>query len=925
MSDNALGSVLKPIVSAAASAVIGPLGLVFTPTLGALCTWASEKLGSESEAAKAAAESLSHLFGHLSGDAAREVLSSIGKRHNCDLERATAIAIHNALTEAQCRNVAQHLQLADTFEKWFSVWHSRINRALKSDESTASLFYSDNPVDPVQLATTAESEWWPAFRPVLLRWAWEEKQFIGSSEEKVDSPILPEALDAILGNQLLELTRSALRELLREETHRRGLIAWQQRFFEELARQTQASDKGLSQTLEVLAVQGDDLNHFLTRIEAALARIEGDILPKLSEVKDLGSWDRYVKTLLEFYDAPPSPAYAYARIPEAVSIRCTLDGVSMDLIPLLIRRFTAGTRSKPLILLGEYGQGKTAACGALGANLANRFLSDTSANPIPLIVPLCNLRDLHTLDDYIQNCLSNWYGVSADILSFTKARGTGHFMIILDGLDEYLASQPKTDVVFHLRQFALHTTLRQNQFLVASRPNVFGPRDRGDLTRLYDLVDIEWLAVADIYTYLGRLGLQELMEDELAIPMLRQIAVRPLFLTMLSEAVATLGARRAATNQAAFLEYYVDAWHEREEREKGHERGALTKDEVLSVLGHVAASMNVRNSDTITTRELSLLVEGNLRHHWRLELDHLQTQARDRLLLVPDFGAKTQRLTFRHAYYRSYFSARHLERLIMNGDFASVRGARVEDLTTDLLFQLADGNGELSRALNDGANKLSAVPDWTVDTWSVILSMWAIRSGVTLPPYRLRDLFRSLGKGAGRIVFNLMRSLGLAQLEELEISNMDLSGVVVQKLVLKACRLSAVNMRASSIPNASLDRCTLESCDLRHAWLANASVLRGTECAKSDFSFANMSRCTIKGTYINESSFVRTKMPGISATGVTFNGCNFTATDFRLSRFESCTFSRCRLNGALFIGSLVTSCEFPESDIDLAFGLREAI
>jgi len=66
---------------------------------------------------------------------------------------------------------------------------------------------------------------------------------------------------------------------------------------------------------------------------------------------------------------------------------------------MLARRFTKHTRQKPVILIGEYGQGKTGVCGALGAALAGEFLSDPAHSPVPVVIPLGELHDIYHIDE----------------------------------------------------------------------------------------------------------------------------------------------------------------------------------------------------------------------------------------------------------------------------------------------------------------------------------------------------------------------------------------------------------------------------------------------------------------------------------------------------------------------------------------------
>jgi WD40 repeat protein len=266
VADNPIGSALKPLLCAAAGSVVGPLGLVVAPAVATVCEWAGKNLGGDSGVAEAVAAVLSHIFGHLSGDAAKEVFSSLGEHGNHDLEIAMATAIKEALQAAR-KQIAPTHRILVPFEDWFQLWDDRLSGALESPEDAALLFYSSDAPDPVALAAAEEDQWWPSFRPILLRWA--------------DRPSLPPPLDEHLAKNLLDLTREAFHLVLRDGAHARGWIAWQQMFLEGIAQQTRASDAGLADKFDMLACRVGELRPYLESefagINLGLKRIESKL------------------------------------------------------------------------------------------------------------------------------------------------------------------------------------------------------------------------------------------------------------------------------------------------------------------------------------------------------------------------------------------------------------------------------------------------------------------------------------------------------------------------------------------------------------------------------------------------------------------------------------------------------------------------
>src|ERR1700737_4609998 len=97
MRQSAIAATLAPLFRVGACSLIGTSGLVFAPALAAVSIWVAKALGDDQAALGSIAETLSHIFGHLSGDAAHDVIASLHEPGNHDLERATAIAIQRAL------------------------------------------------------------------------------------------------------------------------------------------------------------------------------------------------------------------------------------------------------------------------------------------------------------------------------------------------------------------------------------------------------------------------------------------------------------------------------------------------------------------------------------------------------------------------------------------------------------------------------------------------------------------------------------------------------------------------------------------------------------------------------------------------------------------------------------------------------------
>jgi hypothetical protein len=217
--------------------------------------WIGKRIGEDAAAASALTTVVAGILEHLGGDAAHHVLLSLDAGTNHDLEFAIADAVRRALKAARAHFNPPGKIFVERFDEWFDWWDDRIRAGLASPEATSLLFRSDEPVKPLALAHAEDRQWWPAFRPVLLRWAVEQTM---TRRETLAQP-----LDEYFAEHLVDLFRQAVREVLREEKHQRGWIAWQQDLLETIATQSRNTDSNLADRLIELARHASEIGPFL--------------------------------------------------------------------------------------------------------------------------------------------------------------------------------------------------------------------------------------------------------------------------------------------------------------------------------------------------------------------------------------------------------------------------------------------------------------------------------------------------------------------------------------------------------------------------------------------------------------------------------------------------------------------------------------
>lgn len=274
----------------AAYATLGPAGLLVGPTVASALTLFGESFGADAVLGKALANVCSSIFGNLSSDSAKTLISALDSGGNHDLEFATASAIREALDTAHQGLLDESRILVNRHDSWFNLWRERLNRGLTSRDETASLFHDDDHLsDPMTLSSSTTATWWPQFERVLLRWANEQQYF--EDDQGAAFEAVPPSLSNHLSSVLLGLVQQSMLEVLRQPSHSLGWIAWQQHFLTKIADSVKTSNVELCARLNDSAQQIEELRRFseraLTEIEPRIEALEGLLHQGFGEIKQL--------------------------------------------------------------------------------------------------------------------------------------------------------------------------------------------------------------------------------------------------------------------------------------------------------------------------------------------------------------------------------------------------------------------------------------------------------------------------------------------------------------------------------------------------------------------------------------------------------------------------------------------------------------
>jgi NACHT domain/Restriction endonuclease len=163
-------------------------------------------------------------------------------------------------------------------------------------------------------------------------------------------------------------------------------------------------------------------------------------------------------------------SHGYRRDPKTGAITQTPNDTDKNLIALVHRHFAQP--SLPLVVLGEYGLGKTTLAKQLFLSLLATWESDP-ASPIPIYISLDRMMREQSLEGLLGTIFTSVApseGYNFDL--FRSLSDLGHLALIFDGIDEMRHKLSWEEFEYNLDQLAL-LTARNSRSILLGRPTAF--------------------------------------------------------------------------------------------------------------------------------------------------------------------------------------------------------------------------------------------------------------------------------------------------------------------------------------------------------------------------------------------------------------------------------------------------------------------
>ena len=361
-----------------------------------------------------------------------------------------------------------------------------------------------------------------------------------------------------------------------------------------------------------------------------------------------------------------------------------------------------------LVILGDYGTGKTSFTLKYASELANKRKLENKGI-IPVRIELKKYREALNYDSMIVNHLSE-NGISPNKEAFDFLLKTGNIMLMLDAFDEMAvqvneevtkknfgelckAVNGKAKVILTCRThyFKEHPEVKSRVFDIRAPKGFI--TDAG--TPLYESISslknrricfLQYFDDIKIREYLNN-ALGEKAEEAMDMlnekyKGLKDLATRPVLLAMIAQSYNEISKGEIIPSAAGLYEAYIQKWADRDD-----EKINLTKEGKVTFAEQLAVKLWLENEDKIHYRDLSPLVNEHFKSKILApaDLEYAEHEVRASSFLTRDADGN---YGFAHKSFMEFFIARKLVGEIITNQIADFGMSEITKEIADLMSDM---------------------------------------------------------------------------------------------------------------------------------------------------------------------------------------------------------------------------------------------
>jgi len=188
-----------------------------------------------------------------------------------------------------------------------------------------------------------------------------------------------------------------------------------------------------------------------------------------SEPNDDAVWEGYTQRVCKFHERNQK-SFSFGTVEHAMALTCHTNARpgSAPILPEIIRTPQSSSQTNRLLLVGDYGTGKTILCGQLAYQLAQIFRENPKTGKIPIVIRLRHVTNLSAFSSIAYNSIRDLYNRSIDEKIIARASEAGRLAFILDGFDEFIEMNSVQDAAVQLREVLANGVFYDNAVIISN-------------------------------------------------------------------------------------------------------------------------------------------------------------------------------------------------------------------------------------------------------------------------------------------------------------------------------------------------------------------------------------------------------------------------------------------------------------------------
>lgn len=554
----------------------------------------------------------------------------------------------------------------------------------------------------------------------------------------------------------------------------------------------------------------------------------------------------------------------------------------------VVADFLEDETSQALLLLGEYGCGKTSFCRFLTYTLIKEYQLNNN-NYLPIFIPLRDYSKTPSIDDMLTSLFINKYHINnGSILVFRQLIKYGRVVLIFDGFDE-IAKRVNYDIKFEAYKEICKYAVGNTRIIMTCRPNFF--QDQKEYKKIFeksylhyepgDINDAqferEYIAgfteeqILDfIYSYemdinASGIEIEKFCEIIQATHDLSDLAKRPFLLNIIVKTLPKILAGKGKLgnriiNTANLYKDYTDTWLDREEI-KG--KTLIKSSDKRAFCEQLAFELFINNCSLIHFSDL----QKSIRHYFKNltnieEIDYFSHDIQNCSFLNSDGNGN---YGFAHKSFMEYFVAKSILEHLNNISRIKDLGKKTKEIKQ--LLSRDNLTTEISLFINDFLKE-----DTEVEARICNVIMELVQHLDEEPLYNSISILAKTQTNIASSISQLKNKdlsgfdLSYAHIENCTLDDFDFSGASFYRVAMSNMKFNRCNFTGASFEKAEIEKCKFSKLDLSNSEWRNAII---TNC---NFSFASLFECSF-----DEAAFISCNFDSADLSGTQITeGTEFT-------------------------------------------------